>query len=269
MPSLRSLGGVDLTKNVFDDWSWFFKITVSGTARRYTDLARPVTAGQFVGNIDGTSQTWTERWLDVPTISQNAQGLYTASYIEVDNGDNLFGNLANSPGLRGTSFELWCAYFVPGTSGPGQTPVIDGTPFKFISGFVDDSQWAADQSRPTGKITLLPSLASFARLVLGPGLSSLCLNIFKDPATCQYVGADATCDKSRTGSNGCRNRTGGTNELHFNGADLNPAPGATVAWIYELIDNSDATPSTTAGNTPPPPQPTIGSGGKRRAVGRH
>lgn len=261
MPSLRNLGGVDLAKNVFDDWSWFFKFTVGGTTYRYTDMARPVNTGQFVGNIDGSSQTWIERWLSVPKIDQNAQGLYTVSSIEVDNVDNVFGNLANSPGLRGASYELWCAYFIPGTSGPGQTPVIDGIPFRFVAGVLDDSQWVVDsQERPVGQITLIPSLASFARMVLGPGLGALCVNIFKDPTTCQYVGPDSTCDKTRTGSNGCRNRTGGTNEVHFNGADLNPAPGTTVTWHYQIITTTRANTSTHAGNTPPPPPPTTSYG---------
>lgn len=237
-PSLRT-GLPDLSLNVIADWSWFFKMTVGGTTYRYTDLARPAGSGAFTGSVDGGSHTWTERGLVVPKVSQNAQGAFTAQYIELDNITHDIGDLANSPGLRGCVFELWIGYFA------SDLVTLTGTPFKFLSGTIDDST-----HKIKSQLTLKPTSTTWARLVLGPPVGPACMYIFKDPATCQYVGSDTACKKTRID---CAARTGGSNVSHFGGIDLNPAPGTYVNWQYQYIIVGSASPSSNGGNGPAPP----------------
>lgn len=233
MPSLRS-GLPDLTKNVFDDWSWFLKAVVGGTTYRWTDQARNTVDG-FIGNIDGTSQTWSERYLIIPQVSFDSSGARMVNYFQMDNVDYVPSGLANSPGLRGSPFELWLAYFLA----DGVT--IDGTPQKITAGSLDDSS-----HKLISQVTMKPLSTSWGRLAIGPPNGPLCPYIFKDPDTCQYVGANTNCDKTRTDCT-----TNKLNQVHFGGNDLSPAAGTKVTWQYQEID-----PSSASVQSPPPPPPT-------------
>lgn len=201
-PTLRTqIPLANLQQQPFD-WGWFFKLTVGGIygTLRYCDLGRPI-AGlgkTFTGNIDGTSQTWTERFLDCPGFNQDNAGLESVQYIDIDNLDWALSTIGADVGLLGVPYELWIAFF----AADGVT--VAGS-YQASVGLVDEVQYDT-----TARLALKANATYWGRRILGPPLGPLCMFYYREPNTCQYSGI-----ASYTITNG--------------GSGYTSAPGVTVA----------------------------------------
>lgn len=209
MTATRNLGGVQvatIAANVVD-WSLFVRIdfpSPTGT-QRFTD--RP---GGFTGNIDGSSQAWTEKSFVLGAANQSRQDVLSVSWLEFDNLDYTFQSWANTPGLRDVVVKVYAGWFNGGS--------LEGA-YAIYEGRFDDAEISQK-----AKITLKPHVTTWAQKILGNVLGTSCMNIFKDTATCQYVGADTTCNFSRYACNLKGNLA------RFNGFDLMPHPDQKITW---------------------------------------
>lgn len=207
----RNLDGVptsvfDGSELVFSD---FVKIEfpTSGT-KRYTDHP-----GGFTGDIDGSSQTWAEEALTIGRLQQSRDDVLEVSWVQFSNIEFTWTSFASE--LRGTKVTVWRAWFDPSTGS------LHGSPQMF-AGRIDDATIGTH-----ARLTLIPHTTPWSHDVPPQSVGPDCFNVFKDPATCQYVGVDTSCLKT---FNDCDTRTGGSNTVNFNGFRKLPNPDEKVYW---------------------------------------
>lgn len=211
-PVERSLGAIATsepaeTTIAFYDFVKFIFPSPTGTLR-YTNKA-----GGFVGDIDGSSQTWTEYDVRVGEINQTQQRTLDVSWIDLANLNNVWSNLVLNTGIEGRPVTVYQAWFDPDTDAKlGQ--------FSPYPGRID----RASYSKGRIKIAIAPEKSGFSQMFPARVISPICGYIFKDTATCQYVGADTTCDHTRTA---CSLKS---NLAHFGGFDQLPDPTKPILW---------------------------------------
>lgn len=189
---------------------WFVKITFPSPTGvlRYTD--RP---GGFVGDIEGSSQTWTAYDVRVGELTQTQQTVLDVSWIEIANNNNVWSTLILNTGIANRPIELWQAWFDPDTDAKsGQNSPFYGRLDKAVP------------VRGKFKISIVPDKSGFSQQLPARVIGPICGYIFKDTATCQYVGADTACDHTREA---CRNKS---NLAHFGGFDQLPNPNVPITW---------------------------------------
>lgn len=175
---------------------------------RYTNKT-----GGFVGDIDGSSQTWTPYDVTVGELAQTQQNVLDVSWVQFGNNNNVFSTLILNIGIENRPVTIYQAWFTPGT----QTKEGQYSPYY---GRLDK----AVPSRGKFKISIVPDKSGFAQMLPARIIGPICGYIFKDPFTCQYVGADTSCDHTRTA---CLNKT---NTAHFGGLDQLPDPNTPITW---------------------------------------
>lgn len=213
----RSIGAITAAQLAAEniDWSYFVKWTdADGTGPfYYTD--RP---GGFVGNIGALgSQTWVETDVIVGPIPQSVQDFNVVSWIDFSNVDFSWRNRASV--IRWSDVLIFVGQFDPAAG-----TLIDS--WKIWQGEADDAILGV-----RARISLKPEKALWAQRVCWQVPGHTCFNVFKDPLTCQYIGADTSCRHDR---DDC---TGKLNTLHFNIFDLMPRPGDRLtigkeSWSY-------------------------------------
>jgi len=198
---------------------WFLVITIPAPVSltvRYTTKQ-----GGFVGNIDGTSQTWSEPpggALNVDGLTQGEQNplaLNTLQIGNMDSGTVFSGYVLQVGSVRGWACGIYYAQFNPTTGA-----LLGVVPF------FTNAQLDAFELGDVISLTVVPQRDMWTQKVPRRRTGTTCANRFKDPRTCQYVGIVTTCDHTR-GSGGCG---GLSNLVHFMGDDLAPKPGSTISW---------------------------------------
>ena len=199
-------------------------------------------SGGFTGDIDGSSQTWDEFGFRIGALQQSMDGVLPVSWVEFDNLDYTWTNLAYTPGLRGVVVSIYFGWF--DSSGA----LVDA--YLGYSGKADEHD-LSDKCR----VSLIPHAPIWTNRILGPDIGESCINTYKDPDTCQYAGAEpggeTTCHKSRKN---CDDRS---NILNFNGDDLMPSPNTPFQWgVYQSGGaRPSARPRPPRAPAPPPPVP--------------
>jgi hypothetical protein len=207
------------------NWFYFVKIEFpavtpfSAVTLRYTQRK-----GGFVGDIDGSSQTWDEYDFKVEGLAQSHDSILEVSSINLQNTDGFWTYKMFAYGLRGrwvTVYQVWLT--------PSLIPTLVGK-YILFQGQIDEAELTI-----RAQLSLTPFRTPFAITVPGRRYSDLCGYIYKDPATCQYVGAVPTCDRTRNGANGCN--PAHANQSHFGGFDLLPKPNTTLTWGKAALGN--------------------------------
>jgi len=231
-----NFGAAVVDYDVFVKWEF---PSPTGT-KRYTTRS-----GGFTGDIDGSSQTWTEFGIRIGALQQSMDGVLPVSWVEFDNLDYTWTNLAYTPGLRGVTVSIYFGWF--DTAGA----LIDA--YLGYAGKADEHELSE-----SCHVSLIPHTPIWTRRILGPDIGESCINIYKDPDTCQYAGAEpggeTTCHKSRKN---CNDRS---NILNFNGDDLMPSHSTPFQWGVYSSGGASASPRPRPPRkppttTPPPPPP--------------
>lgn len=207
---LRDLGAglVDLLQRNRIDWSYFVRIDLAAPVgtKRFTDRRVSVTE-----DIDGAPELWSTADLKVGRMSQGRQGPLTVSSLSFANLDNTWTNWKNQVGLRGASVQVWAGWYTAAGAFEEASLIYEGK---------IDSQ----QLGPRSELALKPWRVLWGRRAVWAVPGPRCIYPFKDPLTCQYAGADTTCDHTRAACSAKGNLQ------HFGGFDLMPKDGEEQKW---------------------------------------
>lgn len=169
----RDLGGTPLGTIQANeiDWSYFVRIDIASPVgtKRWTD--RP--AGDFTGNVDGSSQTWTGADLIMGPLDQGDQEM--VSWMDFANLDYTWTSWANSPGLRGATVQVWVAWFDAAGAVAGSYKVYDGR--------VDNGEYG-----PRAKMALTPQGRGWSRDVPYATIQELGFNLMPAQGITIYWG---------------------------------------------------------------------------------
>jgi hypothetical protein len=214
MPSTRNtgtVGGAEFTKaqvRFFDFVSFTFP-SPTGVIR-YTN--KP---GGFVGNIDGTSQTWVEWDIKVPGLAIAQQSKLDVSWIEIGDNNDVWSSLVMNVGIETRPVTIWSAWFDPSDALLGK--------FSPYYGRLDQAQ-----IRGKARISITPLRSGLSQLLPARIIGPICGYIYGDARTCQPPPGTTTtfptCDHTRAA---CAVRS---NLAHFGGFDLLPAINTPTTW---------------------------------------
>lgn len=211
-PIERSLGAIatsEPAENTVKFWD-FVKIDFPSPTNtlRYTNRT-----GGFVGDIEGSSQTWTEYDVKVGDLAQTQQKVLDVSWIDLANLNNVWSDLILNTGIEGRPVTIYQAWFDTDTDAKlGQ--------FSPYYGRLDRAAYRDGRVR----VAVTPDRSGFSQMLPARIIGPICGYIFKDTLTCQYVGAETTCDHTRAA---CANRS---NLSHFGGFDQLPDPTKPITW---------------------------------------
>jgi hypothetical protein len=210
----RTLGSITdaiLTANEVEYWA-FVKLILPapiGTLR-FTD--RP---GGFVGNVDGTSQTWVEVDVTHGPIRQSRQDIMIVNWVQFANLDFTWTNYALQYGLRNRQITIYTGWFDSVGAFVGSVNLFEG---------LTDEADCSDYCR----LVLKPFSPPWDYKIPPAKMGGRCINDYRNPMDCQYAGAEpvgqVTCGKTRQH---CRDRG---NEININIYDDMPPDGQEITW---------------------------------------
>jgi hypothetical protein len=194
MPRTLPYAASELNANEQETWD-FVKIEFPAPIGILRFTTRP---GGFVGNIDGSSQTWVEYPFSYSPITQVANDLYSVNWISFPNLDNVWDNYNYDPGIRKIVTTIYEARWrVSDNSFLGARVQFKGR--------MDDGEFGEE-----AKINLKPLLDP-NQLSPYSKIGGRCTNDFMNPLDCQYPYTPGlTCEKTRAA---CRAYG---NEIHIN-----------------------------------------------------
>jgi len=173
-PVERNLDGIptsELDKNVIAFYD-FFRLDMpapTGIIRR-TNYPKG-----YVGNIDGTTQTWVHSHVAVSGINWTQPRPQDVGWVDLWNFDNLWSTLLLTVGLEYRPVQIWHAQY------DAATRALLGRP-RLWSGRTEK----IDASGPIARFSLVPSTSGLASGAPFISISAACQNVFKDPFTCNY-----------------------------------------------------------------------------------
>jgi hypothetical protein len=207
-------------------WEAFIRMDLTSGTYRYTTFNMDISA-----NIDGDTETWTSYPINVGALSQSNQNPLDLSWVEILDLDRVWTPLifgSNTP--RGKPISIWICQLDPLVSVVGVQPQPVPVTVRSTLGIWSGTISGGDLDEK-GVIRLSLNAAPLWTLTVLRETTPNCQHDFKDE-NCQYTGVDTTCKKTRVD---CTNRTGGSNILHFDGADWMPLTDQTLYWNGQAL----------------------------------
>jgi hypothetical protein len=211
----RTLGSITeaiLSANEYEEYD-FIKIVFPSPVGTLRFTNRP---NGYIGNIDGTSQTWVEVDYIHGPISQANQNILVVTWIRFANIDYTWTNYAYQYGIRGREATLYTGVWNPATG-------LFVNSYISYNGTLDEGEF-----NEYAKITVKPHHTPWHYLIPRGRMEGRCINTYRDLMDCQYTGAEPvgqlTCGYTRFD---CRARG---NEININIYDDMPKPDEKMMY---------------------------------------
>lgn len=149
----------------------------------------------------------TGRYFSIPSMSLNSADTVGPDEIHIDNGDNYLSAILFSAGAGvGVEVQVYQALFpMPITSA-----LPDDLKFRLLR-VVETVKLVPDPTKREAVLTLAPYRDFQAMVIPRRHLSPQCTFTFKETHSCQYVGADTSCTRTKADC------TSKANTAHFGG----------------------------------------------------
>jgi hypothetical protein len=145
----------------------------------------------FVGNVDGTSQTWNETDFQIGPIFQSRQQVLQVNWIKFANLDFTWTNYAFTPGLSNVLVRIYSAHWNTVTN------AYVGS-YLLYEGRIDSAELST-----VANMALRPHHSPWNMQQGNEMRSGKCINVYRSPEDCQFVGSEpvgeVTCPKTRVG----------------------------------------------------------------------